>query len=760
LLNYQVYNSGINLGIYSPNIANEIVNFVDCIRNKIEFYLRETNDTYVWENGTENDFKLLNYSGIITGGNITGNKVTLNLSEAIPFDRTVILNYLAPSPLITPIIKNQNNIGLLSFQNVVVEGITNPTIFTQIAPICKGEGLSALPTTSLNGIQGSWSPALNNTQTTAYTFTPTPINGACIPNTSMTIEVNTSSTIPTFLQIAPVCSGDFINLPATSLNNINGSWSPEIDDTQTTTYTFIPNKVNCGSNATMIVNVISGEVCEKSDFFIASAGLVTIEPGSFLYFKANTTIADGGLLNINSDASKSASLLVVPNATVTGNITYNRFVDDDWNIIGAPVSTQSIQNFGTNPANNIAQKTNVSPIKYAIGSYNVDNVAGSRWEYYNTDNISTAGNFINGNGYSTLRTVAGNYKFTGEFADTDVSVSLVANTNLNHNWTFIANPYPYFLKLTDVSSNPSLLKTNLSNINPEHAALYLWDGTDYVPVNYLDGLTYLAPGQGFLVNRTMAERNFIFSEYLQTHHSLNDNFQRTENTVPEIMLQLTNGNAHKQTKLKFLSNTTRGLDLGYDAGYLGIENIPLLLNTHLVENSQGANFTLQCLPDNNYELNKIPLSIIAKVNETIVFSAFNSNLPAKIDVYIEDIVLNTYTKINDIENYEVTLTNDLKGIGRFYLYTSSSDVLSDENTTLNNEINIYKTNNRNVRIIGIEEGLVEVKLFSIVGTEVLKTNFIANRINTIVLPKYIKTGVYILELQSERQKINKKLIVE
>ena len=761
LLNYQVYNSTINSGIYSPNIANEIVNFADCNRNKIEFYLRETNDTYVWETGTENDFKLLNYSGTITGGNIAGNKVTLNLSEAIPFDSTVTLNYLAPSPSITPIIKNQNNIGLLSFQDVVVEGITDPIpTFTQISPICKEEVLSALPTTSLNGVQGSWSPTLNNTQTTAYTFTPTPINDACIPTASMTIEVNTSSTIPTFLQIAPVCAGDFIPLPTTSLNNIKGVWSPEIDYTQTTTYTFTPNQENCGSTVTMIVTVISGEVCEKSDFFIASTGLVTIVPGSFLYFKANTTIADGGLLNVNSDASKSASLLVVPNATVTGNITYNRFVDDDWNIIGAPVATQSIQNFGTNSANNIAQNTEVSPIKYAIGSYNVDNVAGSRWEYYNTDNISTAGNFINGNGYSTLRTVAGNYKFTGEYTDTDVSVSLVANTNLDHNWNFIANPYPYFLKLTDVSSNSSLLKANLSNINSEHAALYLWDGTDYVPVNYLDGLTYLAPGQGFLVNRTIDESNFIFSEYLQTHHSLNDNFQKTENTVPEIMLQLTNGNARKQTKLKFLSNTTRGLDIGYDAGYLGIEKAPFLLNTHLAENSQGVNFTLQCLPDNNYELNKIPLSIIAKVNETIVFSAFNSNLPANIDVYIEDIILNTYTKINDIESYEVTLTNDLSGIGRFYLRTSSG-VLSTETNLVGSPIHLYKTSNGTVKITGLTSGSAATfSLFTILGKEVFATKFIAQNVKEISLPASLSSGVYIVGVVSNSGTFHKKIIIE
>jgi gliding motility-associated-like protein len=50
-------------------------------------------------------------------------------------------------------------------------------IFTQVAPICAGDALTPLPTTSNNGIVGSWSPALDNTMTSTYTFTPTPFAG-------------------------------------------------------------------------------------------------------------------------------------------------------------------------------------------------------------------------------------------------------------------------------------------------------------------------------------------------------------------------------------------------------------------------------------------------------------------------------------------------------------------------------------------------------------------------------------------------------
>jgi gliding motility-associated-like protein len=69
---------------------------------------------------------------------------------------------------------------------------TTPT-FTARPAICSGASMSALPTTSNNGITGSWSPALNNTATTTYTFTPN--GGQCAGSTTMTIVVNTAPTL-------------------------------------------------------------------------------------------------------------------------------------------------------------------------------------------------------------------------------------------------------------------------------------------------------------------------------------------------------------------------------------------------------------------------------------------------------------------------------------------------------------------------------------------------------------------------------------
>jgi hypothetical protein len=132
----------------------------------------------------------------------------------------------------------------------------NPNVtplFTQVAPICSGATLVALPTTSNNGISGTWSPALNNTATTLYTFTPTA--GLCATTTTMTIEVN-PNIVPTFTQVAPICSGATLAaLPTTSNNGITGSWSPALNNSATTLYTFTPTAGLCATTATMTITV-------------------------------------------------------------------------------------------------------------------------------------------------------------------------------------------------------------------------------------------------------------------------------------------------------------------------------------------------------------------------------------------------------------------------------------------------------------------------------------------------------------------------
>ena len=136
--------------------------------------------------------------------------------------------------------------------SIVINQSTTPT-FTQVGPFCSAATISPLPISSTNGISGTWSPAINNTGTTTYTFTPTA--GLCATTQTMSIAI-TLSILPTFAQVGPFCSGATISpLPTSSINGISGTWTPAINNTATTTYTFTPTTVLCATTQTMSITI-------------------------------------------------------------------------------------------------------------------------------------------------------------------------------------------------------------------------------------------------------------------------------------------------------------------------------------------------------------------------------------------------------------------------------------------------------------------------------------------------------------------------
>ena len=125
--------------------------------------------------------------------------------------------------------------------------------FTEIGTICFGDTLSDLPTTSINNITGTWSPAINNTVSTEYAFTSD--DGQCALDTTMTITV-LEEIEPEFTQIDPICIGQIISpLPQISNNNISGTWTPALNNLETTAYTFTPESGQCSYSTTMTIEV-------------------------------------------------------------------------------------------------------------------------------------------------------------------------------------------------------------------------------------------------------------------------------------------------------------------------------------------------------------------------------------------------------------------------------------------------------------------------------------------------------------------------
>lgn len=140
-------------------------------------------------------------------------------------------------------------------RHIDVVPVVVPT-FTFATTYCKGQTAAALPTTSTNGVVGSWVPAAINTTTVGtfpYVFTAT-VNGSC-----RTVTVNVTinpATAPVFNFETFICEGVTPPLlPTTSNNGVEGSWSPAtVNGTTSGDYTFTPTST-CSAPLTVHISI-------------------------------------------------------------------------------------------------------------------------------------------------------------------------------------------------------------------------------------------------------------------------------------------------------------------------------------------------------------------------------------------------------------------------------------------------------------------------------------------------------------------------
>jgi gliding motility-associated-like protein len=162
----------------------------------------------------------------------------------------IISNTIGGNYLFTP---NVNQCANTQTLNVVITSKTIPD-FAAISPFCSGSVAPILAPTSPNGVSGTWSPAtISNTTSGSYLFTPNATE--CATTQTLTITVNPNVT-PIFTPVPAICSGSIMSpLPTTSTNLITGTWSPALNNTATTTYTFTPTAGQCATTTTLIINV-------------------------------------------------------------------------------------------------------------------------------------------------------------------------------------------------------------------------------------------------------------------------------------------------------------------------------------------------------------------------------------------------------------------------------------------------------------------------------------------------------------------------
>lgn len=457
-------------------------------------------------------------------------------------------------------------------------------------------------------------------------------------------------------------------------------------------------------------------------------------------------------ITIDNNASVSiengGSLIVDGFATVNGSFIYNLTVNDDkWHLISAPVK-HSQYGDAWNTANNIA--TNLP--NEAVAKYINTNSASGDWVYYQNNDDAT--DFEDGIGYSLKRTAAGGYKFSGTYPENPVITSIEANDigvqNSENRWNLVGNPFPSYLNIA------TFLASNATALKDTHESVYVWNANSGENGEYQALTTgHIHPGQAFFINSDVDSTSVSFSkEMLSSQNGIT--FYRS--SKPKITLSIADGKIKKSTEINFSENKTLGLDPGFDIGTFTGQSSGFNLYTCFVSNDNGVNFMKQSLPTSKIKNLIIPIGINAKANQEITFTSKSLNIPTDVAVFLEDKLANKMIQLNDKNSsYKIVLSENINGVGRFYLHTINQTLNTRNN--LQKNINIFKINASTIRIDGLEDNKMDISLFDVLGKRIMNKSFMANESIDIVLPK-IASGVYFITLQNERRKIKKKIVLD
>lgn len=474
----------------------------------------------------------------------------------------------------------------------------------------------------------------------------------------------------------------------------------------------------------------------------------------------STTNAYVNDLTVNSGAIltlSSASSIIVSDQS-TGNISYSRTLTTNWHLLSSPVGSQDINTFTVTDVATNAIGTSGS--NYGIAPYDNN---GSAWVYFTTGTIGAAGNFTAGKGYSALRTSAGDVTFTGTMPTSDVSIAITDGSA--NEWNLIGNPYPSYIPAnSNADATNNFITINTADLNASYQAVYFWNGTSYVTVNHASDSRFIAPGQGFFVNSIASGSTVDFTEAMQSHQSTDVYSKTKTSSWAKIVVNMSDENTNKSTEIKYIPGTTTGLNPGYDAGLFSGASNSFSIYSHLVAESSGIDFSLQALPNDDFENTIIPIGFNASSGKELTFSINHDNLPNDIMVFLEDKIENTIIRLDEVNsNYKITLNSDNNGIGRFYLRTSTTDLsktLNVEDFNLNN-VSIYLSDKRNLRITGVNGKTSGIKLFNILGKRILNKNEISSSsIINVSIPSFIKSGIYIVKLENENGNITKKIFLK
>jgi predicted outer membrane repeat protein len=627
--------------------------------------------------------------------------------------------------------------------NFAVNANVTPT-FTQVDPICSAGILNALPTTSNNGIIGTWSPALNNTARTEYTFTPTA--GQCATTATMTITINPATTdgsvtqsqtsgsyfwpynnvtytSSTIVAIVVGCNTATLNLTINTGQPGTGATGGNLEGSDTSYTTWNGSAWSNNAPTASVDAIINGDFSTTATGDTAGFSAKTLTVNATKTFTINTghnitvagAVTNNGIITIDNNANLIQTAALNTNPTPTGTAIVKRNSASiqlyDYTLWSSPVAGQNLRTFSNNT------------LATRFYTYNSDTNFYNVVDFTNTVNFATATGYLirspNNWPANTLRTFGG--VFTGVLNNGKVPIAL-NYTDPAHSYNLVGNPYPSTI-------NADLLINDINNTNNIESTLYFWrktngaSGSAYATYNPAGG-TLTAPsgtsvnptseppngtiqvGQGFFVKAKRASTlNF---ENAMRLTSISTQFFRTNTERNRIWLNLTNtSGVFSQMLVSYMTDATQGVD-SLDGKY--INDAPIALTS--IINAEEYTIQGRALPFATTDTVPLGFKTNAAGNYTIAIDHFDGLFTGEQAIYLKDNTTGnetdlkegsyTFTAAAGIDNarfslkYQRTLNVDAPEFNQnnVRVYINNSTLYVNSGTSVINTIKVYDIQGR------------------------------------------------------------------
>ncbi|MDY2587806.1 M14 family zinc carboxypeptidase [Winogradskyella aquimaris] len=523
--------------------------------------------------------------------------------------------------------------------------------------------------------------------------------------------------------------------------------------TNSTWYPNPPSDLTGAENATILDGVFS----TTND--IAVNNLTVASGSTFNVSKENTLIVNGNISNngdfvMHSDSNEYASLLL--SGSASDNLKYNRHVNSVANrndLIAPPFSGESFIDFRTNNSNIVA---NTGGTLYLFGPFDKST---SDYLTYASSEVST---IVAGKGYRTASTDNGTFTFTGSATSGNLNVPIQKTGTAFEIWNLVGNPYPSYISLDD------FLSANLLELDSQSAAIYGYDadnsnGSYWTILNLAYAAanpnTIIAPGQGFFVSSKDGGGTISFTPSMRRSGSSDDFIagRNSNNAIEFGTILLSSQSKTFSTDVYFTNNATLGLDIGYDASHFDGAPADFAIYSELVNDNTGMDMAIQAISfDDVNSATIVPLGVNANQGEQVTISLNNTN--TNIDIYLEDVVTNTFTLLNT-SDYTFTPTSNISSIGRFYLRFGTPSLSNNESNL--DVLQVYSDHsNKEIVIKGWLTSDTQVSLFDMQGRQMLNDKLeTGSTINTLSTVNF-STGVYLVTISDNTSSISRKVIIK